>query len=780
MAEVNTRVIEPSADKLADLLELREDKPRILTFWSIGDSYPAGKLRYHVGQLGMLQFINRLDELGFDTAALMCDAQSRSLIGADANELKAEIAATQTFITSLKHQRVAIELMSQRIAQLHQSSEGGDVVSSVVEGALRFRNFVQRSPPPRAVEEVLPRYRALHDSLELDSRTKTYLARLETEYPGVPAQELLAALYASVRRPSWFDAFWLGDVAAWISVEARRSRIAILEANRSAYSWLTHLCFLRIGLDPSSRGSVSWPDMYFVKPIMQLDGKAAMELSYRKQAIFLYHSPAGLEDRLNKASSACVDSIAAWLRVPLDVDSDRTAVSKLLADAIVTKAAPAAPQFERPAQASRESPPANPERIALCLSGGGFRAAFFHFGVFALLKQTGYLGQVVGVYGVSGGSIAAAVLAMNWQASCSNDGLTTVLTRLLSLTRGDLRGRILRRMVWRSTVQYLGNFYARVGGLGDKELKDLPAKPEFVFLGTSMKSGRMVAFHRGGFWDGETQYPCVDLKISQAVAASSAFPALFPPLMLTEQMLRAAPDPSGGVGPITDGGVFDNLGVVKLLADAQDRADHNWCTLAIVSDASAPFEPSGDEPYAWLRGRAARAFDLLMNRVGELERYGRSALADEDSLRTLEMKIIDIVEETDVKAGSAFRVQDRRMQKTVSQIRTDLDVFSDQEVGALIRHGYEVALAQLRRAGCLPAEFEAKDPLGVTFPRLGKALTGKDDAKADESALIKKMREQLDASNRREWHLWSWRDGLCWIILGLLIACGALLWRLLL
>lgn len=51
--------------------------------------------------------------------------------------------------------------------------------------------------------------------------------------------------------------------------------------------------------------------------------------------------------------------------------------------------------------------------IFLCLSGGGLRAALFHYGCLKRLHETGVLGQVYATSATSGGSIAAALLALH-------------------------------------------------------------------------------------------------------------------------------------------------------------------------------------------------------------------------------------------------------------------------------------------------------------------------------------------------------------------------------
>ncbi|MDB5325493.1 MAG: patatin, partial [Phycisphaerales bacterium] len=53
--------------------------------------------------------------------------------------------------------------------------------------------------------------------------------------------------------------------------------------------------------------------------------------------------------------------------------------------------------------------------IALCLSGGGYRAMVFHLGVLWRLNEAGALSKLARISSVSGGSITAGVLGMNWK-----------------------------------------------------------------------------------------------------------------------------------------------------------------------------------------------------------------------------------------------------------------------------------------------------------------------------------------------------------------------------
>jgi NTE family protein len=52
--------------------------------------------------------------------------------------------------------------------------------------------------------------------------------------------------------------------------------------------------------------------------------------------------------------------------------------------------------------------------IALCLSGGGYRAMLFHVGALWRLNELGLLPRLDRVSSVSGGSITAATLGRRW------------------------------------------------------------------------------------------------------------------------------------------------------------------------------------------------------------------------------------------------------------------------------------------------------------------------------------------------------------------------------
>src|SRR5713226_2319013 len=78
------------------------------------------------------------------------------------------------------------------------------------------------------------------------------------------------------------------------------------------------------------------------------------------------------------------------------------------------------PEPQPPASPVRLIPTdtSNPPRpgIALCLSGGGYRAMLFHVGALWRLNEVGLLKDAKRISAVSGGSITAGYLAVAWQA----------------------------------------------------------------------------------------------------------------------------------------------------------------------------------------------------------------------------------------------------------------------------------------------------------------------------------------------------------------------------
>jgi predicted acylesterase/phospholipase RssA len=226
-------------------------------------------------------------------------------------------------------------------------------------------------------------------------------------------------------------------------------------------------------------------------------------------------------------------------------------------------------------------------RIGLALSGGGFRATLYHLGVVRFLRDANILTRVSHITSVSGGSIMAAHLVLNWQRyTGSEQDYDEAASELLNFIRLDVRNRVLRRYPLAAAANSLRWFVqkgrsrrlTRAGLLeslyenflyGDRCLYELPANPQLHILATNVNEGCLCSFTRSGILDerrmpnGGTRFesvPSALATISMAVTASSAFPGFFPPLQLTAHDVGAD---EGRFPPhlFTDGGVYDNLGV---------------------------------------------------------------------------------------------------------------------------------------------------------------------------------------------------------------------------
>jgi NTE family protein len=253
------------------------------------------------------------------------------------------------------------------------------------------------------------------------------------------------------------------------------------------------------------------------------------------------------------------------------------------------------------------------EEIALCLSGGGYRAMLFHLGVLIRLNEAALLSKIGRVSSVSGGSITAAVLGLNWnQMNFNNQGISQNLGECVDLVRGLARVTVDAGAIVRGLL-LPGSISERVAAAYDEHLfagatlQDLPTPgptaPRFVINATNVQTGDLWRFERafmGDYQVGLVQSPTTSL--AAAVAASSAFPPVLSPMTLRiNQPVAFAPGAVLHRPPFTtdvvlsDGGVYDNLGLENpwkrsstiLVSDggqkiaAEEAPAHNWAEHAI-------------------------------------------------------------------------------------------------------------------------------------------------------------------------------------------------------
>lgn len=382
----------------------------------------------------------------------------------------------------------------------------------------------------------------------------------------------------------------------------------------------------------------------------------------------------------------------------------------------------------------------------LCLSGGGFRATLLHLGALVRLNELGVLRNIRIIASVSGGSILNGVLAHHWRDLIHGSNGTfsnfhIVVDAVRAFCNKDLRTRVviggrLWPQYWLAMIYNLGalpgNALIRPYDelFGCRKLSHLPGPttggPRFVFCATSVETGLCWHFHGGAdgrMGDFHIGYCHVGpTKLSEAVAASSAFPPGFGALCLK---LPADPDridPWGRVRPptentdriiernkgkkvlLTDGGVYDNLGVEPFWNDGKRF---------IISDAGHPFS-SKTGGWQALIARLKRVADISATQVGAVrKRWLMEEISRQTRLRELADKNPQLAEDS---AGLRFRAgtlwgidtiprkfpqrtdswYELEVLKQLAAVRTDLNRFSDGEQGCLQNHGYWLADAAIR------------------------------------------------------------------------------------
>lgn len=267
------------------------------------------------------------------------------------------------------------------------------------------------------------------------------------------------------------------------------------------------------------------------------------------------------------------------------------------------------------------------ERMALCLSGGGYRAMLFHLGVLWRLNDAGYLGKLDRVSSVSGGSITAGVLGMNWDKLAVGDdgvagGFDELVTRPVRglASRGiDVKAIVTGGLLPGTSV---GDRIARAYRkrlFGSKTLQDLPDRPRFVINATNVQSGALWRFSKPYLWDyrvGKIERP--ETELACAVAASSAFPPFLSPVTLrfadrdfvpgTGVDLQYPPFTTKAL--LTDGGVYDNLGL--------ETAYKRYRTV-LVSDAGGKMAAEEGPKRNWAQ-HLYRVLGVIDNQVRSLRK----------------------------------------------------------------------------------------------------------------------------------------------------------------
>lgn len=253
------------------------------------------------------------------------------------------------------------------------------------------------------------------------------------------------------------------------------------------------------------------------------------------------------------------------------------------------------------------APPAeNSERIALALSGGGSRAMAFHLGCLRGLHKAGLLDRVDTLTAVSGGSVLAAIYCSHpgdfgafeikarqvlrqgfvrpaiLSAISSLEGIRALLTFLLVVA--DSSAALLLKFASRPFRKFIPSIdwfrrssivrrHSRTTILREtfdlmlsrRRLADLRTdRPRLIIIACELRAKAAFYFtaDRIQCWRYGVASAC-GVQLADAVSASAAYPLLLPALDDVVEFEEAGVKALHRI-TLTDGGVYDNLGLSPL------------------------------------------------------------------------------------------------------------------------------------------------------------------------------------------------------------------------
>src|SRR5438874_5526160 len=228
---------------------------------------------------------------------------------------------------------------------------------------------------------------------------------------------------------------------------------------------------------------------------------------------------------------------------------------------------------------SRE--PLRLDRIALSLSGGGYRAAAFHLGVLTFLDRVGLLQNVRAISTASGGSITAAFYV---QSLARRESFDSFAKRCYEFLRDvDVIDAALQH--GGKLITAAANVYAKVidATLGEiqrsnNHIDELSINATDFTHGIAFRfvKSQSTRVRSGNNYTRVDPFDAERIRLADAVAASSCFPGAFEPITFPEDfVILSREDGEGPAGesdtgpsastrlrmtggtPLMDGGIFD-------------------------------------------------------------------------------------------------------------------------------------------------------------------------------------------------------------------------------
>lgn len=363
-------------------------------------------------------------------------------------------------------------------------------------------------------------------------------------------------------------------------------------------------------------------------------------------------------------------------------------------------------------------------KILLALSGGGFRATVFHLGVLRAFSDLGLSGDITAISSVSGGSITAAQVVLKWHEyiSSSITRFDEIESPIRSIVQSGLRWRVMTRGLLgflgrirpgSSATDKLESIYAELYGNRTLSSLSMTGVPKLFIMATNLSCHTAHTFFSDDGYTvaesgGRSKTHPVPVTIAKSVAASSAFPLLFPPLKLSLSQLGIPAMQAGAeTHYLSDGGVFENLGLTVLRDHACSKG------LRVGNDAIVVVSNAGRAIDWDLRTDYSRSMWSNLLRVSEIGQYW----AEHRLLKSLGEGEIEIGIGTAISnpAGQR-RFPPESAQQSAAFIRTDFDEFTDHEYRFLFDHGYSTAQRVIEQSPLLSAMVRPRSTVDLYHP----------------------------------------------------------------
>lgn len=356
--------------------------------------------------------------------------------------------------------------------------------------------------------------------------------------------------------------------------------------------------------------------------------------------------------------------------------------------------------------------PEGSRNVGIALSGGGFRAIAFHLGCLRALNDLNLLSRVQVISSVSGGSIISAMYAYYSDSFHEfDDRVVTLLRRGLQF--GIIRemcspgsiGRALQtftssllrtllRLVRRTAPQPAPASTIRTEALrgviakslfGETRVCDIRRKGlHTVINATELRTGSAFRFgsRESGCWRFGT-IPAEDALVADAVAASAAYPVLLPTLERHYCFTKDGRSTGKKHVVLTDGGVFENLGVGPMEPGRAPSISTNVFDpdYIICCDAGTGLLDDDSNPAGWCR-RIYRSYLTICRKVEDSTRKRLHDLDDAEKIKGFALCYLGQQDNSLPWIPSELPLRDE-----VSNYRTDFASMSTEDINLLTRRG---------------------------------------------------------------------------------------------